>query len=160
MAKTRKTKATGRGERWWKNLTDDEKRKHTDWRFDAGHRNNKVMDDLGLSVGTVAGIKRRWRERIEASEQAAKMEQRAASKKPAVPKQPARAPDTPEPPITQEQPKMTDTRFVATEKPRRPKMAASEKTQCDHNVDGRCGLEYTVRKRDGNYCDKHAPLHQ
>jgi len=52
----------GKGKRWWSRLSQDERRLHTDWRFDAGHTNSAVMTALDLSVGTVSGIKRIWRD--------------------------------------------------------------------------------------------------
>ncbi len=57
----------------------------------------------------------------------------------------------------------TPSRFTATDTTHsevKPKMAASEKAQCDHNDQGRCGFEWTTRKRSGKYCDRHAPLHE
>lgn len=51
---------SGRGKRWWNSLTPEERKLHTYWRFFAKHRNVEIMSALGLSVGTVAGMKRRW----------------------------------------------------------------------------------------------------
>lgn len=57
----------GKGKRWWGKLSREARELHTDWRFEANlknpkvHRNMDIQDALGVSVGTIAGMKNRWR---------------------------------------------------------------------------------------------------
>ena len=127
----------GKGKRWWTRLTPNERRLHTDWRFDAGHKNSDVMAALGLSVGTVSGIKRIWRERKEVSGGTAGA---PAPTPPKPPEPPAPEPQPPIPPAPIPSPAPSEPKKERVEPVSRT-LAASEKTSCVHKDEKgrRCG---------------------
>lgn len=69
MKKPKKGRPPGKGRRWWKDLTTEERfaaiapyfANEIEW------PNHAIQRELGLSVGTVAGIKRRWKEKQAAT---------------------------------------------------------------------------------------------
>ena len=122
----------GKGKRWWSRLSQDERRLHTDWRFDAGHTNSAVMTALDLSVGTVSGIKRIWRERKEESVREVTDAHAPAAPKPKPPVPP------PEPPVPEPQPSAPPADKVPRIVSR--KLAGDWRKKCGFS--GRCDYEH------------------
>lgn len=148
MAKKTGPRATGKGKRWWHALSEADKKKHSFWRFDAGHSNSKVMADLGLSVGTVSGIKRRWTESSTAQEPADQ----------ALPAASAHISETPPEPSVQAPVQLPEVKVDPSEL----KFTASEWLACNHFVEPhkQCGYLGTEQKKTGRYCKKHAHLYK
>jgi len=140
----------GKGKRWWTKLPLAERQLHTDWRFKAGHRNADVMAALGLSVGTVSGIKRIWREREEKSPGSDMAPPSAPP--PPEPEQPVpEVPETKETVVPEQLPTRSD-----PGKPKSLKLATSEATQCgyrDPTDRMRCAREFTDAQT--RRCDFH-----
>ena len=130
----------GKGKRWWTRLSPEERRLHTDWRFDAGHKNSDVMEALALSVGTVSGIKRIWRERREEARDIAPAPAPPnppppKPPQPPVPKPPAPAPA---PPVVAAKEKVAPSRVVST------KLTTDWRLQCGHKDEKghQCGYKH------------------
>ena len=137
----------GKGKRWWSRLSQDERRLHTDWRFDAGHTNSAVMTALDLSVGTVSGIKRIWRERKEESVREVTDAHAPAAPKPKPPVPPPEPPapepqppkpPAPKPPVPEPQPSTPPADKVPRIVSR--KLAGDWRKKCGFS--GRCDYEH------------------
>ncbi len=116
----------GKGKRLWSRLSQDERRLHTDWRFDARHTNTAVMAALDLSVGTVSGIKRIWRERREEARDSA---------------------PAPAPPIVAAKEKVTPSRVVSTKLTTDWRMMCIHKDEKNHQ----CGY---IKLPDSQSCGR------
>jgi hypothetical protein len=158
----------GKGKTWWKNLSNADKELHTFWRFEAGHRNNEVMAALDLSVGTVAGMKNRWRTQKDAKERAAKKaarKSRRAAKKTADVMQPTHEPDTPVmQPVQESNMQMAKSYGDLIHEPEGDpspgflgRMTSSWQKQCGHVGDDnrQCGFHFTFRRGEEKRCNVH-----
>lgn len=151
----------------WADLSFDQRKHRIRTLRGKGDSDEVIADKLSASKGQIVGFRHRHLPELTGDKRT------PADTPPAIEEQPEFTPAVPhppnaesqisEPPHVEELPRMpAKPRFVAEEvspDPPKRKVAASEKTQCQHHdpEDRRqCAFEWTVEKRSGKFCEPHA----